>query len=832
MIFFLLIKGQIEVYDDYEELINEKVSEQYCNDVITNLTTAIDELYIYSDFIKAPRQPEGYDNYIPKVDLVKELNAINKKDRYFYDFYRDIKGILAKTRDGHFSFDASETPNNSDLYFHYFCIPFRYKVEEIFNEENLLNETYLTIEPRYYCEDGYSNETIEKIANLEGKKIIKINNKSPYEYLDEMGTKFFSVHSPQARYIIMSSSIHNLYVDLYPFKKEELDISLEFEDNESLQLEYQFLELTFFNQEFKQYFIEEKNKFFKGYYPILDFEQLQYQFQIKKGIISKKIKKEVDWDLVDEEELIKCKVDDENKYNVLYQKSFSPEYENYDIYEEIMEECLEKFYSNDYKIIIIEDRNGGGYVDLCEPFTEYLRPKINKGDFNAIKSSQMNLDYITSSQVLNPETCLPYTDKDNILKGTDDKYSDEVIHKKSKIFDSFDVYNKVYVRTKRKSFLTKKTKKPTEIIIFTDGYSFSCTSSLITGLQVYGAAIIVGYNSRPGLEKKYFDASQSNSGVADYENLEFAKNLKDLGFSLKITYDEIFSPNDKNDPKTPLEFLVNPVDEIAEIYQNYDDEIYDRFINEADKIFKKYNDLENGECNPDNKYLFYETSDCDSKLNIENAHGGYLCGTDKKWDKNNCIAAYCDDGYILNDERTKCNKDLCEEINVVEKTLNITEQEELIIEPKTFYLFNIDDNDQNSYYFLSEQDNFMHYYNSSTDKNFINNQTLVEDAKAILVNYYLNISQNAKIIIKKNTTNNTNSNTNRTNYNYFNTYRKKKSKKMSAWKIVLIIIGCLLGLIIILLSLVLLRNAKNDSSMSNMTSVLQVYKSDLNYLKK
>jgi hypothetical protein len=103
-----------------------------------------------------------------------------------------------------------------------------------------------------------------------------------------MGTKFFSVHSPQARYIIMSSSIHQLYVDLYPFKKEELDISLDFEDNESLQLEYQYKELVFSNLEFKQYFIEEKNKFLKGYYPILDFEQLQYQFQIKKGIISKK----------------------------------------------------------------------------------------------------------------------------------------------------------------------------------------------------------------------------------------------------------------------------------------------------------------------------------------------------------------------------------------------------------------------------------------------------------------------------------------------------------------------------------------------------------------
>lgn len=143
---------------------------------------------------------------------------------------------------------------------------------------------------------------------------------------------------------------------------------------------------------------------------------------------------------MDEEGLIKCKVDEENKYNVIYQKSFSPY--DFDGYEYVMEECLETFYSNDYKIIIIEDLNGGGYVDLCEPFTEYLRPKINKGDFNAIKSSQMNLDYITSSQVLNPETCLPYTDKDNILEGIEDKYSDEVIHKKSKIFDSFDVFLK------------------------------------------------------------------------------------------------------------------------------------------------------------------------------------------------------------------------------------------------------------------------------------------------------------------------------------------------------------------------------------------------------
>ena len=823
MILFLLIKGQIEDYDEYEELINEKVSEKYCNDVITNLSTVIDELYIYSDFIKAPRQPEGYDNYIPKVDLVKELNAINKKDRYFFDFYRDIKNVLEKTRDGHFSFSASKTPNNLDLYYHYFCIPFRYKIKEIFNEENILNDTYLTIESREQCQDDYSKEIIEKIGKLEGKKITKINNKSPYEYLDEMGTKYNSVHSPQARYILISLNIHNLYVDLYPFKKEELNISLDFEDNESLQLEYQYKELKFDNQEFKQYFIDEKNKFLKGYYSILDFEQLKYKFKIKKGIISNKVKKEVNWDIMDEEELIKCKVDDENKYNVIYQNSFSPSLEYFEEYEMVMEECLEKFYSNDYKIIIIEDRNGGGYVDLCEPFTEYLRPKINKGDFNAIKSSQMNLDYITSSQVLNPETCLPYTDKDNILEGTEDKYSDEVIHKKSKIFDSFDVYYKKYVQSNRKYFLTGKTKKPTEIIIFTDGYSFSCTSILITGLQAYGGAIIVGYNSRPDLEKKYFDASQSNSGVTGYEDLEVTRNLNNLGYSIYITNNELFSPNDKNNPKTPLEFSVNPVDEISDIYQNYDDEIYDRFIKEADKIFKKYNDLENGECNPDNKYLFYETSDCDSKLNIEKAHGGYLCGTDGKWDKNKCIAAYCDDEYILNDERTKCIKDLCEEINIVEKTLNITKQEEFIIEPKTFYYFYIEDDSNSSYYFLSEQDNFMYYYGPNKDKIFINNQTLIEGENGIYINYYLNISQKSKLIVKEKK--------NSTHYNNFYTHRKK-SKKLSAWKIVLIVIGLLLGIIIVLLILKLSWSLKNDVNMPEITNTNLNDKSDLKIINK
>ena len=68
-------------------------------------------------------------------------------------------------------------------------------------------------------------------------------------------------------------------------------------------------------------------------------------------------------------------------------------------------------------------------------------------------------------------------------------------------------------------------------------------------------------------------------------------------------------------------------------------------------------------------HLYYETSDCDSKINIDKAHWGYICGDDGKWDKNNCIPAYCDEGYYLNDNRTECIKDPCDNIKLNEITI-------------------------------------------------------------------------------------------------------------------------------------------------------------------
>ena len=172
MIIFILLIGAIFGQEPYEKLINENVTDQYCKDVIGNITSIIKDGYVFQDFLKSPKKPEGYDAYLPEVDLIKELNNINTSNRTFYDFYRDIQTILEKAMDGHFSIYALKTPNNFELRTSYFCIPFRYYINEIFDENKEVNDTYLSIEPINFCKEKFSEEILKTISNLKGKKII------------------------------------------------------------------------------------------------------------------------------------------------------------------------------------------------------------------------------------------------------------------------------------------------------------------------------------------------------------------------------------------------------------------------------------------------------------------------------------------------------------------------------------------------------------------------------------------------------------------------------------------------------------------------------------
>jgi hypothetical protein len=257
--------------------------------------------------------------------------------------------------------------------------------------------------------------------------------------------------------------------------------------------------------------------------------------------------------------MIKCKIDEENEVNVFYQKSF-PMY----IVGSNLDECFENFYENDYPIIIIEDYNQGGMLSFDVPLTKYVQPRINKPFITSRKATNTILEKIFSSgQSLDPETCIPYTEKDDILNGEQEIYSNGVIHHRTKNIDSSDIMEKMQIEALTP---TENIRKPTEIIVFTDGYSFSSGSAFIKRLQRYGSAIIVGYNTRLNNQTK-FDAAQSNSWVDAFESHKNVKNLANLGYEMQITYGEEFNPNNKNENEVPEEFLIYPVDEMSKIYK-------------------------------------------------------------------------------------------------------------------------------------------------------------------------------------------------------------------------------------------------------------------------
>ena len=144
-----------------------------------------------------------------------------------------------------------------------------------------------------------------------------------------------------------------------------------------------------------------------------------------------------------------------------------------------------------------------------------------------------------------------------------------IIHHRSKIVDLVTKDQRKELYNIRKEFLKLNYKKPTDIIIFTDSYSYSSASFFIKAFQNVGGAITVGFNGNPNSTKELFDASQSPANVLQsFDDCEEKDNLEKLGFKLGgITMGESYEDDYKNNNSIPREYKLNPVDERVDIYE-------------------------------------------------------------------------------------------------------------------------------------------------------------------------------------------------------------------------------------------------------------------------
>ena len=98
------------------------------NEVIQNIISLVDT-FVFSDILKNPPKPYNED----KINIISELKKlIVNQNKPFYEFYRDIKMALSKTRDANLDILGGQVPLSKGLYNfedYKMCLPFRFDLD-------------------------------------------------------------------------------------------------------------------------------------------------------------------------------------------------------------------------------------------------------------------------------------------------------------------------------------------------------------------------------------------------------------------------------------------------------------------------------------------------------------------------------------------------------------------------------------------------------------------------------------------------------------------------------------------------------------------------------
>ena len=92
----------------------QEVTPDYMKDVVNNIKSLLNS-FVFLDILNNP--PSPYDNSI--VDLLEVFDNINTdENRPFYEFYRDIKNALSRSRDASLDILGGKVPlGNEEINF-------------------------------------------------------------------------------------------------------------------------------------------------------------------------------------------------------------------------------------------------------------------------------------------------------------------------------------------------------------------------------------------------------------------------------------------------------------------------------------------------------------------------------------------------------------------------------------------------------------------------------------------------------------------------------------------------------------------------------------------
>lgn len=303
----------VKVEDYLNATRSIKYSSAEYKEIISAVKSIMKKYYAFYDIAKNPPQPSFDPNYHNRVDLESELNSIDtSENQNYYDLYRGILTAISRTRDYHTTF-TSYMPLLSDFIIIYPIIIYTKVVNseaKIFGEENEI------LKGEFFRNGTEVFKVIERNKNV---PIKFINGKSPFEYIQNFGGEFNSLHNPHSTYTLKSLMVNGVPIKVMPLDKEELtNFKVEYESGEFFETDsliislkeydknnYRFFSDPEIEAKFLEYITEQinneiksnnnnNNLLFEKKIPKTLFQHLsefEEKFGVVNNIFSKKIEK-------------------------------------------------------------------------------------------------------------------------------------------------------------------------------------------------------------------------------------------------------------------------------------------------------------------------------------------------------------------------------------------------------------------------------------------------------------------------------------------------------------------------------------------------------------
>ena len=130
------------------------------------------------------------------------------------------------------------------------------------------------------------------------------------------------------------------------------------------------------SEDFDEFYENEMKQHSQEYFIPNIFDMIK-KYKKSKGILleEEKEKNAIEWDYATTDERgLKCRVDTEKELNIMLQETFM--FKNPVDAQEVVYQCAKKFHENDYKVVIIENFNGGGLAAFSYAIAQAIQVKI------------------------------------------------------------------------------------------------------------------------------------------------------------------------------------------------------------------------------------------------------------------------------------------------------------------------------------------------------------------------------------------------------------------------------------------------------------------------